>query len=144
MGNNDFGPFSSVLLVEPATGPGRQYLRYNLTPYIDVSPGAFAPLRFTSDNSTLAPGETTWGWMAASGMLLWSPTGDMDDVPQDDNGGISFSQGWQIAPTTTEGVFQIYWNQTRFELNDYVSRLSWPVGQCHGDYTTPYHFVDDL
>jgi hypothetical protein len=49
-------------------GPTR-YFRDNLTPYIDVSPGAFAPLRFTSDNKTLAPGETTWDWPPTAGML---------------------------------------------------------------------------
>jgi hypothetical protein len=53
-------------------------------------------------------------------------------------------QGWQLVPTETESIYRIYWNQTRFEVNEYVYGSSYVVGQCFGNYNTPYNFVDDL
>lgn len=128
---------------------GMKFRRYNLTPYIDISPGAFAPLRFTSDNSTLTPGETSWGWMSVAGYLMWSPTGHLKEVaPPAKNGGLEVhpEQGWQLVSAGIPELYQIYWNQTKFEAGDTSYDDGYQVGQCGVDIDTPYtgRFVDDL
>lgn len=59
---------------------GHNYIQYKDHLYLDASPGAFAPLSFTADNSTLADGETSWAWTGVMGFPLWTPTGDPRDA----------------------------------------------------------------
>jgi len=125
------GPLSPLLLAKDGGGFD-SYTRLPLTPYIDTSPGAFAPIRFTADNSTLKPGETTYGWMSVYGFLMWSPTGYLKDVyppPQDGAQTVMPEQGWQLVPTSNPDVVQVYWNQTLFESNT-TNADSWSLGQC--------------
>ncbi|KAB5558433.1 hypothetical protein GE09DRAFT_113521 [Coniochaeta sp. 2T2.1] len=138
-----YGPEFPILLTEP--GPGyNTFFRHNLTPYINVSPGAFAPLRFTSDNSTLAPGETSWGWMAVAGIISWSPTGHVGDAPGGSPQHPPTTQGFQLVRATADSsVYQIYWNQTRYEASEYVPGSSYALAQCSVPGSA-YTFTDSL
>lgn len=110
-----------------------------------MSEGAFAPIRFTSDNSTLTGGETSFGFLSAYGFLMWSPTGKLADVLPA-SGNLEVWQGWQLVESDVTDVYQIYWNQTKFE-NDDRGDLSYQMGQCYGVYNSTVdmiNFVDDL
>lgn len=89
------------------------YIQYTDRLYLDASPGAFAPLAFTADNSTLAEGETTWAWTGALGMPLWTPTGDPGDASP---GSRVTGQGFEwVGVEGYPGLQRAYWNQTMWE-----------------------------
>lgn len=66
-----------------------------------MSPGAFAPVRFVADNSTLKGGETTYGWRSIERITYFDVNGNW------------YGSGFQWVPV--EGGRQLYWNQTRYE-----------------------------
>lgn len=126
------------------TGP-REYIRYRDELYIDASPGAFAPLRFTPDNSTLGPGETSWAWFSPYGVILWTPTGNPVDGTTDSEGRGRWPgfQWVDVDVAGYPGVKQAYWNQTRFDEmvlgEDFGHEL---LAMCRGDYGPGFTIVD--
>ncbi|KAK2799803.1 hypothetical protein FQN51_006730 [Onygenales sp. PD_10] len=112
----------------------RNYITYRDSLYIDTSPGAFAPLRFTPDNSTLTGGETAWAWTTPAGFPFWTPTGRVADGTAGGDGAI-IGQGFQVVDVEGHpGVRQAYWNQTKFE-EMYAGREDGGLlTVCYGDY----------
>ncbi|KAK2790421.1 hypothetical protein FQN53_009444 [Emmonsiellopsis sp. PD_33] len=104
--------------------------------YIDASTNAYAPLRFTPDNTTLADGETSWAWWDAMGVLLWTPTGDPKDGTERGEGTV-LGQGFTLVDVDGyPGLKQAYWNQTMFD-EMYAGRWN------HEGYLTICHKVRD-
>lgn len=89
------------------------YNVFPLTPYINKSPGAFTPVGFTADNITLKDGETTWGFFDVLGWIMFSPTGNFDDMKRYD--GFLDAQEYQLVETSHTDVYQLYWNQTKYD-----------------------------
>ena len=110
------------------------YTRYKDQLYIDASPGAFGPVGFTPDNSTLADGETSWAMMGAGGLILWTPTGNLSDGTQEGSGRLR-GQGWDLIDVPEyPGLKQAYWNQTLFE-HMYAGGEGKDLTYCYGDYS---------
>lgn len=102
----------SIYLVEQV-GTSRNYIQYKDKLALDASPGAFAPLTFTPDNSTLTGGETTWAWSGILGFILWTPTGDLRDGKP---GSAVTGQGFAWADVEGyPGLQRAYWNHTLWE-----------------------------
>ena len=54
--------------------------RFLRRPYVDQSEGAFSPVRFIADNSTLNSGESTYGWRQLERVFFYdnqTPSGAM-------------------------------------------------------------------
>ena len=109
----------------------RDYIQYKDKLGLDASPGAFAPLFFTPDNSTLTGGETTWAWTGAIGIILWTPTGDPADATPGD--GIT-GQGFAWADVEGyPGLQRAYWNHTLWEEVVAGRADGGLLGLCYGD-----------
>ena len=108
------------------------YIQYKDRLYLDASPGAFAPLAFTADNSTLSEGETTWAWTGALGFILWTPSGDPGDATP---GGVVKGQGFEwVDVEGYPGLQRAYWNQTRWEEVQQGKEDGTFLTMCYGDY----------
>jgi hypothetical protein len=104
-------PYDLALLSKPV-GDGSypyHYERQLEQPYVDYSAGAFVPVRFVSDNSTLKGGESTWGWRNALQVFYASPARDTFTTAGE-------ASGLQWVDSKYTGVQQLFWNQTRFEF----------------------------
>jgi hypothetical protein len=78
----------------------------NTQPYVDYTPGAFAPVSFVADNSTLKGGNSTWGWRRQSGYLYAAPV-ESTLTSAGQHSGLQW---------VTEGkVSRLYWNQTKWK-----------------------------
>ena len=131
-----------ILRLVESTGIS-EYIRYRDQLYIDASPDAFGPLRFTPDNSTLSAGETSWGWFSAYGFVWWTPTGDPVDGMKDSEGRNRWPGFQWVEVDGYPGLKQAYWNQTRFD----DLRLPEDVGHellanCRGDYGPGVTIID--
>ncbi|KAL1953799.1 hypothetical protein VTO42DRAFT_2260 [Malbranchea cinnamomea] len=116
----------------------RTYIKYTDMLYLDASPGAFAPLRFTPDNSTLAPGETSWAWFSVYGGIMWTPTGDPLDGTPNSEGKVR-GQGFEFVDVPGyPGLKQAYWNQTLFDLMYEGKASGNGLAFCHGDYSAVF------
>ncbi|CAK7235712.1 hypothetical protein SCUCBS95973_009360 [Sporothrix curviconia] len=90
--------------------------------YINVTTGAFAPVGFAEgSNTTLGVGETTWGFYAAYGFVMWynlpaaSPSSSSSDSLLANKP--VHAQGFQWVPVGGyTDVTQLYWNQTQYDL----------------------------
>lgn len=112
-------------------GTGHDYIQYKDKLALDASPGAFAPLTFTPDNSTLTGGETTWAWTGAIGFILWTPTGDHGDATP---GEAITGQGFAWADVEGyPGLQQAYWNQTLWEEVWAGRAAGTMLTMCYGD-----------
>lgn len=123
-----------MYLAERTGGEGgvREYTKYKDQTYMDVSPGAFAPLGFTHDNSSLADGETSWAFTGVLGFIMWTPTGDLADGTPNGDGSI-VGQGFDLIDVPDyPGLKQAYWNQTLF---DYMrdGNAGKDLTMCNGD-----------
>jgi hypothetical protein len=111
----------------------RTYIRYRDHAYLDKSPGAFAPVRFTPDNSTLAPGETSWSWASPYGIIMFTPTGNLADTTTS-SGGVASGIQWVNVPGFP-GLKRVYWNQTLWQgMRAGTATGGTAITMCHGDY----------
>lgn len=114
---------------------GHNYIQYKDRLYLDASPGAFAPLSFTADNSTLADGQTSWAWVGALGFPLWTPTGNVADAtPGEEVKGQGFE--W-VDVEDYPGLRRAYWNQTLYEELWAGRHDGHMLTMCYGDYSDP-------
>lgn len=128
----------SLYLMEGNTS--RHYIQYKDRLYLDASPGAFAPLGFTADNSTLSGGETTWAWTGALGFLLWTPTGDPLDASP---GSAVMGQGFEwVDVEGYPGLRRAYWNQTLFDEVWAGRDEGHMLMMCNGDYRATIEMGD--
>jgi len=134
------GPYDPILLAAPDAGSAHSYTIFNRHLYLDNRPGAFEPVGFVADNSTLAAGQTTWGFFGILGFLVWSPTGRIEDAgPRERNGNTQAvaQQGWVWRNTTTEGVARLHWSQEQFqrvvEGGDVALGAGNALGVCRSD-----------
>ncbi|CAK7200342.1 hypothetical protein SEUCBS139899_003033 [Sporothrix eucalyptigena] len=113
------GPLYPVQPAHMTSTHEYQSLDENL--YINVTTGAFAPVGFAEgSNTTLGEGETTWGFYAAYGFVMWynlpaesssSSTSDLLAATP------VHAQGFQWVPVDGyTNVTQLYWNQTQYDL----------------------------
>lgn len=138
VGDNPDRPMDPIRLADRV-----DFHRYNVFDrrlYLDSSPGAFAPMGFTRDNSTLRGGETTWGFFGAQGFLIWSSTGRIADAGPPAKGGgtqVVAQQGFDWVESDWPGVYQLYWNQTQWEeaVRGKYNLQAGFFGQCYGDYS---------
>ncbi|PGH23788.1 hypothetical protein AJ80_02218 [Polytolypa hystricis UAMH7299] len=129
----DWADDMSLFLLE-RTG-SREYTRYKDKLYIDASPGAVVPLRYTADNSTLTGGETSWAWTGAYGIIMWTPTGNIRDATPNGSGSIIGSGFELVEVKGYPGLRQAYWNQQKFDdmlVGKYTGGF---LTMCYGDYS---------
>ncbi|KJR81423.1 uncharacterized protein SPSK_01247 [Sporothrix schenckii 1099-18] len=127
--------------IQPARKNGfHDYTSLDQNLYINVTAGAFAPVGFVDGgNASLGTGETTWGFYAAYGFVMWYnlPSSSSAVVPSSTPVHI---QGFQWVPVKGyTNVTQLYWNQTQYDeaaaegARSTISAAGASFGLCSSD-----------
>lgn len=120
--------------IQPANRTGTQtFTAFDSFLYINISANAYEPVSFVEGgNSSLGLGQTTWGFYSAYGYLIWYNPSALSSRSLSARDSIPV-QGYQwVDVEGYPGITQLYWNQTKYGLNEAGSSAS-GFGICSGD-----------